>query len=356
MSADGQLPSVTRGAFAARARSIRRTKREALRSMSPETILPPASSVVAEIVIEHRRRDDRLRAAGNMARLQKSIERRMTRAAYVVLVPTVPLPPESSDTPVDCGAAGLISPETQWLRAGGSAPLNGVEAGRSGDVTPLAAACLDAPSIDGDGGDLATAVTPFDPGSAIAADIAFETREIRVVQRYLKAAQRQCEKRLTKLVQQHPVWHDFAEPICGFGAIGLGQIIGEAGDLSNYANPAKLWKRFGVGLVNGERQRKSLDKEKALAFGYNPRRRSVLHVIGDSLIKKQNPYRELYLQRKEYEKAKATQLAPMAHHLRALRYVEKRLLRDLWRAWTAPRAMSPSIPVPSAPAASERPS
>lgn len=161
----------------------------------------------------------------------------------------------------------------------------------------------------------------------------------------------------------------FVESTRGFGWVGLMQIIGEAGDLSNYANPAKLWKRFGLGLISsGERQRKFTDAAKAREAGYSPTRRSLMYVIGDSLIKQKGPYRDLYLQRLAIEHAKAvteglipatttastvaswqerglpaltkvsklTKECRSAGHmaLRAQRYVEKRLLRDLWRAWT----------------------
>lgn len=170
----------------------------------------------------------------------------------------------------------------------------------------------------------------------------------------------------TRMQQTHLA--KFVEATRGFGWVGLMQIIGEAGDLWNYANPAKLWKRFGLGLIgSGERQRKFTEAAKALEAGYSPTRRSLMYVIGDSLIKPQGPYRDLYLQRLAIEHAKAIAegLIPAtttastvaswverglpalskvskltkdhrgAGHMaqRAQRYVEKRLLRDLWRAW-----------------------
>lgn len=142
-----------------------------------------------------------------------------------------------------------------------------------------------------------------------------------------------AEKRMRKLARELPVW-PFVESVCGFGDLGLAQIVAEAGDLSNYAGPAKLWKRFGLAVIGGERQRKvANDPALAIAHGYSPTRRSLVFVIGDSLIKKQNRYRDLYLARKEVERAKAPDAPKMAHHRRAKRYVEKRLLRDLWRAW-----------------------
>lgn len=168
----------------------------------------------------------------------------------------------------------------------------------------------------------------------------------------LRTARLQEEKKLKKHAETLPVWESFGHPVHGFGSLSLGAIIGEAGDLSIYSNPAKLWKRMGLALIGNERQRKCLDKEKAEQHGYSPRRRSVMFVIGDNIVKGKSAYRTVYDERKvrEIEKAKeeALTVAPAAKipkgkhaefrseghiHLRAKRYMEKRLLRDLWRAW-----------------------
>ena len=64
------------------------------------------------------------------------------------------------------------------------------------------------------------------------------------------------------------------------------------------------------------------------------RRRSAIWTIGDSLIKQnEDGYRAVYDERKQYEKARDPEMSKMYAHRRAQRYMEKRLLRDLWRAW-----------------------
>ena len=143
-------------------------------------------------------------------------------------------------------------------------------------------------------------------------------------------------KKLSVKLQVYP----WVQSVMGFGELGLAQIVAEAGNLENYANPAKLWKRFGLAPYNGHapsswrmgRCGKLTAKEWEDA-GYSPRRRSIMFVIGDSLIKKQGFYRNLYLWRKQREKEKTPDQPKMAHHRRAQRYVEKRLLRNLWQAW-----------------------
>ena len=170
-------------------------------------------------------------------------------------------------------------------------------------------------------------------GDPVMAAVALEMNaELAECREPLHRWKLRVEREMTAMAKQLPVW-PWADSIHGFGAIGLAQIIAEAGDLNNYDGPAKLWKRFGLAVIGGGAQRRVSDKEAAIEHGFSPKRRAVMFVIGDSLIKKQNAYRELYLERKAYEQTKTPDLRPIQHHKRAQRYMEKRLLRDLWREW-----------------------
>jgi len=168
---------------------------------------------------------------------------------------------------------------------------------------------------------------------------------------------RREEKIMVHLVEHLPVYAAFWNPVHGLGALGLAQIIGEAGDIANYANPAKLWRRFGLHVGGGKsfatwRAKGGLSAKDWEQAGYCPRRRSLMFTITDSLLKKQNAYKVLCDERKAVERQKAAAegltVAPageipkgegdkyrsLAHiKARAERYVSKRLLRDLWRAW-----------------------
>lgn len=166
-------------------------------------------------------------------------------------------------------------------------------------------------------------------------------------------------KAMTQLAGKLPV-SEWASDVRGFGPLGLAIIVGEAGDLGNYANPGKLWKRMGVAVIDGTRQGAApkgvTGDARAAAWierGYNPSRRSRLYTIGIALIMAgASPYRQLHLDRKAYERARAEAegltVAPAGKipkakqseyrslgHIdnRSRRYVEKRLLRDLWKAW-----------------------
>jgi hypothetical protein len=170
-------------------------------------------------------------------------------------------------------------------------------------------------------------------GSHPRAVAALVTVHLSEAREQLAGHRKTAEKRIEQLAQQLPVW-PWAKAIRGVGALSLGQIIGECGDLSGYANPAKVWKRMGLAVINGGRQRR-VAGEEALDHGYSPRRRAVMWNLGECLVKQnqEGEYRTLYLARKEVERAKLPD-APQAHvHNRAKRYMEKRFLRDLWSAW-----------------------
>jgi hypothetical protein len=180
-------------------------------------------------------------------------------------------------------------------------------------------------------------------------------------------------KRMEAMAKQLPAWSAFGEDVRGFGARSLAVIVGEAGDLSEYATHSKLWKRMGLAVIDGKRQgglRKGTAEETWMAHGYSKKRRSHMWNIGQSLVKGNGDgkYRAIYLSRLAVEHAKAIErglvpatimkatvssweergLPPLtlvkkvnpdehmsAGHMdkRAQRYMEKKLLRDLWKAW-----------------------
>lgn len=162
----------------------------------------------------------------------------------------------------------------------------------------------------------------------------------------LEGNRKQVEKDMEKVAKTLPV-AKWVEGIKGFGIGSLAAVIGEAGDLSNYPTHSHLWKRLGLAVIDGGRQR-MVPGADALAHGYSPSRRSVIWNIGQCVLKAQSQrvdketgevkaeageYRKLYDARKEYEMGR---VETKGHaHNRATRYVEKKLMRDLWKAWRA---------------------
>jgi len=197
------------------------------------------------------------------------------------------------------------------------------------------------------------------------------------------------EKEMEKIAKQLPVakWMALTDQR-GFGWLSLGIIIGETGDLSNYANPGKLWKRMGCAPIISKGQTrmpsswKSRKKENGGLTsaeweknGYCPRRRSVMYVISESLLKGNGaraatektkalpagPYRLRYDDKKAEviargdpkwtpvcKKCDGTGQAKsggdcsycsgrgkmvMRPHMHGMLLASKRLLRELWTEW-----------------------
>lgn len=193
----------------------------------------------------------------------------------------------------------------------------------------------------------------------------------------MKAHRKAVEKRLVKLAKSLPV-AQFVENTYRLGYLSLATIVGEAGDLSIYSTPAKLWKRMGLAVINGERQRR-VSGVDALTHGYAPQRRSAMWNIGSGIVGGMGKgrrlpvgapipedwpyYQRLFVERLRFEAEKNPDMRrePVekdgvlmesfsAHAAaRAKRYCEKRLLRELWRAWR--RAMDCATPENTLPAA-----
>jgi hypothetical protein len=165
----------------------------------------------------------------------------------------------------------------------------------------------------------------------------------------LQAVQAEAERLLAREVRKLPIY-GWAKQVSGLGDLSLAAIIGECvHPPGSYRTHSALWKRMGLAVIEGGRQRR-VTGDAALLHGYNAERRAIMWNIGACLIKAQvrsvkdeagtkqastaiGAYGQLYLDRKALE---ATRTQTPAHaHNRAQRYIEKRLLRDLWRAWRA---------------------
>lgn len=161
----------------------------------------------------------------------------------------------------------------------------------------------------------------------------------------------QTEKQMRKLARGLPVW-PWVEAIAGFGELGLAIIVGETGDLSNYATKERVWKRLGLAVINGERQQRKSGAEAAAAHGYNPSRRAEVWTISDSMLRHQwrgakddvpphavGRYGEVYAARKTHTATREWTLGHRENDAR--RVMAKALVENLWRVW---RGM-PALPL-----------
>jgi hypothetical protein len=198
-----------------------------------------------------------------------------------------------------------------------------------------------------------------------------------------------ARKEMAKLAALLPVWESFGKAIRGFGEVSLAVIVAEAGDLSDYDSDAKLWKRMG--LAPGQNRvppgLSREDRAKAwITRGYSPKRRSQMWNVGAALIKAQvrvvkdadgkdtgeriaiGKYGEVFLRRKLHTQQTHREWwrdkdgnpkldpktgRPTSDHGNkdAQHYMEKRLLRDLWRAWRRADPHVAERPVEKVPAA-----
>jgi hypothetical protein len=170
----------------------------------------------------------------------------------------------------------------------------------------------------------------------------------------LERARKYEEEQIEKLARELPIWAWIRDEVRGCSALTLGLIVGEAcgaelSTIDQYDGPAKLWKRFGLAIVEGERQGRRSDPDLAALHGYSPSRRSRLWVAGDCLIKagEKGKYYQIYRARKDYltergwcgkchaknEKTDREVCTPAHLHNSAKRYMEKAFLKDLWREW-----------------------
>ena len=156
------------------------------------------------------------------------------------------------------------------------------------------------------------------------------------------------EKEMKSRAKELPIY-DWWCSHRGLAPLGLALLVGEAcgaelTTIGDYDTVSKLWKRMGLAVIGDGRQRR-VRGEAALDHGYSPERRAVIWTIGSSVFRAQSasektgrgagPYRIVYDEYKERKTAEGWGKSPKHRHSAATRYMEKRLLRDVWRQWRA---------------------
>lgn len=163
--------------------------------------------------------------------------------------------------------------------------------------------------------------------------------------RHIKAS----EKAMIDIVKDLPIMDEFVRPLKGFGELSFARILAEAGgDLWTYPNPAKLWRRFGLAVINGEAQGHpngyGYKKGVSVPAGawdehhISKRRRAISYVAFSCVIRsKTEPYYSYFIEKKNerQEKMKAAgaanwKVVGMKH---GHRLMEKRILKELLIAY-----------------------
>jgi hypothetical protein len=157
-----------------------------------------------------------------------------------------------------------------------------------------------------------------------------------------KQVERDMERRAASLPVE--AWR---AGVKGLGRLGLAIIVAEAGrDLTAYPTVAKLWKRLGLAVIDGERQRRKTDPELAALHGYVPRRRAEMWTLADSMLRHQwnagtddaagapaGPYGAVYARRRAHTAETHPDWTKAHARDDARRVMFKAVIADLWGAW-----------------------
>ncbi|MDR3488734.1 MAG: hypothetical protein P4M05_28005 [Bradyrhizobium sp.] len=158
----------------------------------------------------------------------------------------------------------------------------------------------------------------------------------------LEKRRRAVELEMAKTARQLAV-AAWAKQVRGLGDLALGIIVGEAGDLSNYASVDRLWKRLGLAPYQGKAlstwaREGGLKAEDWVAAGCSRRRRAeIFACVGDPVFRHQTmiggPYRIVYEKRRARTSETHPDWSKLRSNLDALRIMTKALIEDLWKAW-----------------------
>lgn len=164
------------------------------------------------------------------------------------------------------------------------------------------------------------------------------------------------EKQMENLAKLLPV-ADWVKSIHGAGLLGLATIVGEVGNLSNYPNPAKLWKRLGFAPYQGfagstwkrEKWRpRALTKEEWIDNPFSGQRYALMHQLAVWLVNQQwiaakktgtgegkpnGHYGEIYAKRRKHTAGTHPDWTKQHSRMDGLRITMKQFLVDLWARW-----------------------
>lgn len=156
--------------------------------------------------------------------------------------------------------------------------------------------------------------------------------------RRFREMHKDAEKEMEALALQLPV-SAWTNSVPGIGAKSLAMIIGETGDLNNYATVSRVWKRMCVAVLDGIAQGKlpkGASSEEWIEHGANKHRRAVLFnsTNGALMYKHKNRYGGIYDKRRARTSITHPDWTKKHSDEDARRIVAKEVLKDLWVAWT----------------------
>lgn len=181
---------------------------------------------------------------------------------------------------------------------------------------------------------------------------------VRIMSAPCVALEEQLTWELEYVAKQLPAWQRWGQNIVGLGAVALGVIVGEAGDLSRYSHEDKLKSRLGLAPHNGKsfsrwRREGGLTKDEWTKAGYSPKRLGRIYAVLLPLFRNQSEWQEKVLKDGtvrpyrpalepygvEYYKRRAKtalthpEWAGYESHGDGLRIMIQKVVTDLWSEW-----------------------
>jgi Transposase IS116/IS110/IS902 family len=139
----------------------------------------------------------------------------------------------------------------------------------------------------------------------------------------LRSAEDFDRQRLVKLFRQHPL-RPVIDECDGIGEELGAQLVGMIGNFGRFRNPSKLWAYLGLGVKDGERQK----RRKGEQANFKPEGQVWAFKVGEQFWHwgKNGRYGAMYGERLVLEEVKK----PEGAKKRAARYTVKQMLKHLW--------------------------
>jgi len=144
----------------------------------------------------------------------------------------------------------------------------------------------------------------------------------------LYAMEKDIANVLAASLKKEEIWNEYLKKVKGIGPVlasGLISLI----DIKKARHISSLWKYAGFDVVNGKAPR----MQRGQKTTWNPLMRTICWKVAKSFLMVKSPYAKFYEKRKKYEQRKHKDLTKMHIHNRALRFMIKRFLSDLWLEW-----------------------
>ena len=159
-------------------------------------------------------------------------------------------------------------------------------------------------------------------------------------------------RRLLAILEDFPIWTEFLRGVRGIGPVMAGVLI-SGFDIHRARYVSTLYKYSGLHVIRSKEGYRAQRKRKEdliemeyvdakgktqtkMGLGYNPwLRAKIIGVMGPLFLKHQSPYANIYyaLKHREETNPKLKDLTKLHRHNRAIRYMMKIFLADLYTKW-----------------------